>query len=98
MGSGEEKELGQEERLGRPGFAAAWVGRVGRVSWACAREGGGRALGRLGLGSGKREGGSDGPDWVGFWFRVGLGFGFGSGLGFLFFSFYFFSKSKSNKV
>ena len=27
----------------------------------------GERLGRLGLGSGKREGGSDGPDWVGFW-------------------------------
>ena len=53
---------------------------------------------RLGLGSGKREGGSDGPDWVGFWFRVGLGFGFGSGLGFLFFSFYFFSFLNLNQT
>ena len=43
----------------------------GRGCWAH-----GERLGRLGLGSGKREGGSDGPDWVGFWFRVGLGFGF----------------------
>ena len=37
---------------------------VGRVaSWATREE----RLGRLGLGSGKKkEGGSDGPDWVGF--------------------------------
>ena len=35
----------------------------GRGCWAR-----GERLGRLGLGSGKREGGSDGLDWVGFWF------------------------------
>ena len=57
----------------------------GRGCWAR-----GERLGRLGLGSGKREGGSDGPDWVGFWFQVGLGF--------LFFSFYFFSFLNLNQT
>ena len=42
---------------------ASALGRgEGRGCWAR-----GERLGRLGLGSGKRGGGSDGPDWVGFW-------------------------------
>ena len=42
--------------------ALARARALGRGCWAR-----GERLGRLGLGSGKREGGSDGPDWVGFW-------------------------------
>ena len=72
----------EEVACGRRGLRALARGRPGSLG---RRE----RLGRLGLGSGKREGGSDGPDWVGFWFRVGLGFGFGSGLGFLFILFLF---------
>ena len=76
VGSGEEKELGQEERLGRPGFAAAWVGRVGRVSWACAREGGGRVLGQ------RRR-------WTGLGFGFGLGWVLGFLFAFYFSLYYF---------
>ena len=85
------------------GLGCSWASALARASALGRGEGRGcwargERLGRLGLGSGKREGGSDGPDWVGFWFRVGLGFGFGSGLGFLFFSFYFFSFLNLNQT
>ena len=50
----------------------------------------GERLGRLGLGSGKREGGSDGPDWVGFWVSGWAGFSI--------FCFYSFSISNPKQT
>jgi len=51
-------------RRGRPGFAAAWVGRAGRADWARAREGGGRMLGQRRRWTG-----------LGFPWKFGLGLG-----------------------
>ena len=84
--------LGAAERGERAGLAC---GRRGLRALARGRAGSlgrGERRGGLGLGSGKREGGSDGPDWVVLgWAGVLVSFPF-------LFPILLLSKSNSNKV
>ena len=73
--AGERDVAGEAGR----GLGCRWASALARARALGRGEGRGcwahrERLGRLGLGSVKREGGSDGPDWVGFWVWVRVRF------------------------